>query len=138
MATAFLEWGGDFVVTPSGSIQIAQGWDQIRQRIIRRIVTNPAQQLPDGNFTPPDYIFHPLYGLGLGSLVDQNFDDSFTKDLEGRITAGVLADSQVDQSFVPTFQYYRPNPGSLVVVVTVVASGVGPGLIQFAVEKPVS
>lgn len=137
MAAIFLEWGGDFITTPSGSIQVAVGWDQIRQRIVRRVITNPAEQLPSGVFTPPDYIFHPTYGLGLGSMVDQDLSDDFISQLEGRITAGVLADSQVNQSFTPQFQYYNQSVSSLIVVATVMASGVGPGLVQFAVEKPV-
>ena len=32
----YLEYNGDLIVTPNGSIQTAVGWDQVRERILRR------------------------------------------------------------------------------------------------------
>lgn len=100
----YLEWGGDFVLTPNGSIQTAINWDQVRQRIIRRFLTNSAQQLPDGSYTAPDYVFDIKYGIGAGALVDQNPTQDWLRDLTGRLRQSVLADSAVDQGSVPRMQ----------------------------------
>lgn len=119
-ADFYLDWNSDFLVTPSGSIQTAVGWDRVRQRIIRRIITNPSQQLPDGTFTAPDYIFHPGYGVGGGALIDQDVDDEYIARLEQIISRGVLEDADVSSSTPPTITYRRPNPDTLLVVVSVV------------------
>ena len=50
----FLEWGQDLVLSSTGTIQTATGLDRVRQRIIRRFLTNGSQVLPNGNYTPPD------------------------------------------------------------------------------------
>jgi hypothetical protein len=139
VATLFLEWNSDFQVTPSGSLQLAVGWDEVRQRIIRRVVTNPAQQLPDGTTTTPDYVFHPDYGIGLGAMVDQDVNDDFLRKVEGKITRGILQDASVTAtSTPPSIQFYRPSPDTLWAVASVEATGTGPGIIQFAISKPAS
>jgi len=115
----YLDWNSDLLLTPSGSVQTAVGWDQIRQRVIRRVITNSAQQLPDGTQTQADDVFATDFGLGMGKMVDQDFDDEFLAELERRITLGVLEDSDVDTSIPPSIVFLQPNPSTLRISVTV-------------------
>jgi hypothetical protein len=130
----YLDWNSDLQVTPSGSIQTAVGWDQVRQRIIRRIITNSAQQLPDGVMTPADYIFHPGFGVGGGALVDQNVDDAYIAKLEQIISRGVLEDADVSSTIPPTIQFSRPNDDTLWVIVNVVLKSGKPGQLALQVS----
>jgi hypothetical protein len=117
--TFWLDWQRDFLLTPSGSIQTAVGWTAFRQRVVRRIITNPAQQLPDGTFTPADYVFVPSFGEGLGSLVDQDFSADNLSDTERRISLGVLADSQTETSVPPNIIFQRPNVSEVDILISV-------------------
>lgn len=118
----YLEWGGDLVLTPTGSLQTAVGWDQVRERIIRHFLTNRAQTLPDGSTTPPDYVFSPGYGQGAGALVDQNPNDAFVADLTRRMRQAVLSDAAVDPGAVPQITITRPRGDTYEVFVTVTLS----------------
>lgn len=118
MPDLFLEWGADLLLTSNGSVQFAVGWDHVRQRIVRNMITNPAQTLPDGSTTPPDYVFEPTFGIGMGSLVDQNPTKQFLRDLNRRITAAVLADVAVDPGLVPSVLIQQPTPSTYEVFVT--------------------
>lgn len=51
-------WGEDLAVGPTGDIALASGTAAGQQRVLRRLLTNPA-----------DYIWHPDYGAGLGQFV---------------------------------------------------------------------
>ena len=128
-----LDWNGDLTVTPSGSIQIATGWTRVRQRIVRRIITNPARQLPDGSFQVADNIFAPDFGVGLGSLVDQAFNEDFQDELERRIAQGVLQDEDVNSTIPPSIIFQRPNPSTLVIVIGLTLLTGQPGTISIKV-----
>lgn len=128
-----LEWNGDLIVTPSGSIQIAVGWTQVRQRIIRRIITNAARLLPDKTFTAADDVFNPDYGIGLGRLVDQAFDQNYQAEIERMIAQGVLEDEDVDSTIPPSVVFERPNPSTLWIVIGLVLLTGQPGTISLKV-----
>lgn len=116
-ADFYLNFNSDLQVTPSGSIQLATGWDRVRQRIIRRIVTNPARLLPDGTYTPADSVFNPDYGIGLGALVDQALDPNYETTIERKIAQGVLEDADVDTTIPPSIIFNRPDPATLWIVI---------------------
>lgn len=118
-ATAYLEWNGDLVLTPGGSIQMASGWDLVRERIIRRFLTNGAVPLPDGTTTPPDYVFSPTYGLGAGALIDQNPDANWRVNFVRRLREAVAADSATDPGSIPSIQVTTPAIGVVQVFVSV-------------------
>lgn len=115
----YLEWNGDLQITPNGSILMAQGWDEVRERIIRRFLTNSASPLPDGTTTPPDYIFDPLYGLGAGALIDQNPNSRFIAEFTRRMRQAVVADAATDPGALPSITVTIPYIGALQVFVTV-------------------
>jgi hypothetical protein len=50
--------GGDLSLSPTGSLSPVSGIERGKQRVLRRLITNPG-----------DYLFHPEYGAGLGQYV---------------------------------------------------------------------
>jgi phage baseplate assembly protein W len=60
MADASLLFGGDFLISPTGDLAIADESVLVRERLLRRLLTNPG-----------DYIWQPDYGAGLGRFVGQ-------------------------------------------------------------------
>ena len=119
MPDVYLEWNSDLILTPNGSVATATGWDRIRQRIVRRFLTNSAVPLPDGSTTPPDYVFSPFYGLSGGALIDQNPDAKYRADLKRRIREAALLDTAVDPGAVPFVNISQPQIGVNVVSITV-------------------
>lgn len=113
----YLEYNGDLVLTAQGSVATAQGWDDVRERVIRRFLTNSAVPLPDGSTTPPDYVFSPLYGLSAGELIDQNPTDNWIADFTRRMRAACLSDAAVDPGSVPSISLTRPAVDTIVVFV---------------------
>ncbi len=119
MTSLYLEWNGDLVLTPNGSILMATGWDEVRERIIRRFLTNSSLPLPDGTQTPPDYIFSPSYGLGAGALIDQNPTADFRANFTRRMREAVAADSAVSPTSVPSVRITTPMIGLIQVFVAI-------------------
>ena len=115
----YLEWNGDLVLTPNGSVQTAVNWDQARERIIRSFLTNSAQQLPDGSYTPADYVFDITFGEGAGALVDQNPDQAYILGLTQRMRQAVLSDASADPGQVPVIVITQPEPDTYQVFVSV-------------------
>jgi len=128
-ADLYLDWQSDLILTPSGGLQTAVAWDRVRQRVIRRMITNPAQLLPSGRYTPADYIFEPSFGIGMGSLVDQPFSTAFLEDLESRISQACLQDDDIDSSSPPTVQFFQEPPSTLFILISVVSVSGAPGKI---------
>ncbi|TDR79996.1 phage tail protein [Paludibacterium purpuratum] len=50
--------GGDLTTSPTGDLALASGIERGKQRLLRRLLTNPG-----------DYLFEPDYGAGLGREV---------------------------------------------------------------------
>lgn len=130
----YLDWNSDLLVTPNGGIQMAEGWDLVRQRIIRSLITNPSQVLPDGTLTPPDYIFDTAFGIGLGRMVAQAFDPQFQQTLQRRISRAVLQDSAVDSTAPPSVRFVKPQPDTLWIVISVRLKSGRPGTISLKVS----
>lgn len=135
MTTLYLEWGGDLKLSTNGGLELANGWDEVRQRIFRRILTNPAFTLADGTPIAADYIFHPDYGLGAGRLIGEPISDDWSLRLKHIITEGVTIDQGVDASEPPVIDIRR-YPGGVVWVIIVVRLKTGePGRIAFALKS---
>ena len=58
MYDIFHEWGSDLAVGNGGDLALSTGSDVIKQRVCRRLLTNPA-----------DYLWNLDYGGGLGQFV---------------------------------------------------------------------
>jgi hypothetical protein len=130
----WLEYGQDLLLTPAGSLQMATGWDQARQRIVRRIATNPAQRLADGHSTQADYIWAPAYGLGLGAKVDASFSSDSLAAIERLIAQGILEDAAVSSSSPPAVQFVRPRADTLWALASVTLLSGQQGTIQMKVS----
>ena len=75
MADLYAYWGSDLNLSATGGLLTADGLEQSKQRVLRRLLTNPAQYDTSGNvITPGDYLWQPHYGAGLPSYVGQNLD----------------------------------------------------------------
>jgi phage baseplate assembly protein W len=60
MADLAHEWGIDLMIGPGGDLQVVDGDGQVRQRVLRRLLTNPG-----------DYIWQLNYGAGLAAFVGE-------------------------------------------------------------------
>jgi hypothetical protein len=57
------EWAGDLGVSPSGDLALAADDDAVKQRVYRRLLTNPR-----------DYIWNLEYGGGLSAFIGKPID----------------------------------------------------------------
>ena len=134
MTDLYVDWNSDFLLTSSGDIQSATGWDEVRQRIVRHLITNAGELLPSGRITAPDYIFHPLWGLGLGSKIGENPTNDWRQELISKINAAVLADVAVDQGQMPTVIFQQGTPGTWQVFITVPLADNSVGRVTLSVQ----
>jgi len=58
MADAALIWQNDLSFSPTSDVLLTTGSEEGRERVIRRLLTNPG-----------DYLGHPDYGAGLPAMV---------------------------------------------------------------------
>jgi hypothetical protein len=65
----FHYWGTDLTASNTGDLLTVNGIVRSQQRVLRRLLTNPATPT-----TPGDYIFEPDYGAGLPQFIGQPFD----------------------------------------------------------------
>lgn len=86
----FHYWGTDLSVSASGDVLTVGGTLRGQQRVLRRLLTNPANE--DG---PADYIFHPEYGAGLPRFLGQPIDSQ-------KITAAILAQMVLEDAVAQT------------------------------------
>ena len=128
-----LEWGQDLVLNASGTLATVSGWPQVRERIIRRLLTNPAQTLPDGSLTAADYIFDTSYGVGGGALVSQNPTQAWITALQQRIAAAVLSDVAADPGWNPQVTVTAPAANTLEVFVGVQLSNTQQGTLSLTI-----
>jgi phage baseplate assembly protein W len=125
--TVYSEWGQDLVLTPSGQLQTATGWDQIRQRIERRLLTDPSGILPDGTPLSAEYIFHPDYGEGLQNYVGQDVNESWVNNVRKCVLAATRVDSGVEPDTLPqvSFQQTATHTVLLLIIVTLISGETG-------------
>jgi phage baseplate assembly protein W len=88
MAELWHQFGSDLSLSATGDLLTASGSEQTRQRILRRLLTNPG-----------DYIWHPDYGAGLGRFIGQ---PGRVKQIQGVIRAQVLQEPTVARTPPPT------------------------------------
>lgn len=60
MSDLYHLWGNDVVLSSTGDLLLVQGSEKGRQRVLRRLFSNPATEEAHG-----DLIFDPEYGAGL-------------------------------------------------------------------------
>lgn len=80
-------WGSDVILSASGDLGRAQRAERSKQRVLRRLLTNPG-----------DYVFHPDYGAGLPAKVGGLINVAEVKAL---IRAQMRQEASVAQSPAP-------------------------------------
>ncbi len=91
-------WGGDLAVGSSTDLDTVDGTQRNQQRILRRLLTNPASVNPDGTVNAGDYAAHPDYGAGVASYIGANAEVAQIKAL---IRGQMLMESCVARSPEP-------------------------------------
>lgn len=56
-------WGEDIALSPTGDLARANGATRSKQRVLRRLLTNPGE-----------YLWEPAYGAGLPQRIGQTLD----------------------------------------------------------------
>jgi hypothetical protein len=79
-------FGNDLSISPTGDLAPVSGITRGQQRILRRLLTNPATVAQDGTTTQADYIWHPEYGAGLPQWIGRTVDiQKITAIIRGQI-----------------------------------------------------
>ena len=92
-------YGNDIESSARGGLALVDGDTMTRQRILRRLMTNPQTTLPDGTVIPGDYLWQPDYGAGLPKYVGSVGKE---KEIQSRCIAQMLLEPGVAQSPAPT------------------------------------
>jgi hypothetical protein len=82
-------WGTDLTASSTGDLLPVSGTARGQQRVLRRLLTNPATDT-----APGDYIFEPEYGGGLPHFIGQPFDKQ-------KITARIRGQMLLEDSVAP-------------------------------------
>lgn len=94
LSDLFHYWGNDLTVSASGDLLTVSGTERGRQRVLRRLLTNPAT-----DDAPAGYVFHPEYGAGLPRFIGQTID---TQKIKATILAQMLLEDAVAFAPAPT------------------------------------
>lgn len=120
----FLEWGGDFRVSPQGGILLATDTaaeaTSTIQRIQRLLFTNPQNTNAYGNvIARGDSLFYPTYGAGVPSLVDATMTQSLISDLQSKIQNQLSLDPGIVRNPVPIINVTSDGVSGLFISVVV-------------------
>lgn len=86
-------YGNDVNVSASGDLLLIDGRDRVRQRILRRLLTNSNN---DG--FPSDYLWHPTYGAGCPRRVGETRD---INAISAAIRSQIMAEAGVAKQPLP-------------------------------------
>lgn len=106
MADLSLEWNGDFSLTPSGDLALAEGDDMVRQRIQRRLFTAVR-----------GYVWHLDYGAGLPQKIGSTFQPY---QISSIVRAQIALEPTVAQTPPPQIQVSQDPtlPGTQIISIT--------------------
>jgi hypothetical protein len=100
-------FGGDLAVTRTGDLALASPTDTGKQRVYRRLLTNPILNDAAGNpVASPDYTWHPNYGAGVPRKVGSPGNVPATKAL---IKGQMLLESAVARQPAPKIALTQVN-----------------------------
>lgn len=93
------DMGGDLVLSATGDLQTAAGAQWGRQRVLRRLLTNPG-----------DYLWQPGYGAGLPAMVGQPANEA---RIAAITRAQMLQEGAVARSPMPTADVVARSDGAV-------------------------
>ena len=113
MADAFLEWNGDFQISPTGGLLLANGDDFARQRIERRLFTAVQGYIFDLGYGAglPQKIGAPATVSALTALVRSQIALESSVAVSPAPTVSVAADAQSQGLFYVTVNYFAAATG---------------------------
>ena len=103
--------GGDLALSATGDLLVASGAEGTKQRVLRRLLTNPG-----------GYIWHMLYGAGLARFVGQ---PNPADRIKGVIIRQIRRERGVGVTPPPTVDVRADNLGAVVATVTYADAGTG-------------
>jgi hypothetical protein len=125
-------FGNDIGASATGDLQPVAGIERGQQRILRRLLTNPREVMPDGTILPPDYMFHPEYGAGLPRMVGDTLD---LAKIRARIRGQVLLEDSVARTPEPEV-IVKPIQGGVSCTIRYVdAVAKAPAVLSFNVNR---
>jgi hypothetical protein len=89
-------WSTDLQVGNSGDAAPVTGTERGKQRVLRRLLTNPG-----------DYIFQPDYGAGLPRFVGGNQGKATLDEIEGLVRSQILMEAVVAADPAPEVSIQR-------------------------------
>ncbi|MDF7658300.1 phage tail protein [Erwiniaceae bacterium L1_54_6] len=113
--------GGELSTSPTGDLRPVTGTERGKQRILRRLMTNPG-----------DYVFHPLYGAGLGKKVGETVNVNEWKAL---ITGQMLLEDAVATDPAPVITLSLIDEGVSVYIKYTDATTGTPETLSFDVTR---
>jgi hypothetical protein len=104
----YLDIDNDIPATAAGDFDITTGSVLTKQRILRRLLTNPGS-----------YIWHPDYGAGLGQFVGKPMSPSTVDEITGRIRSQMFKENAVSKTKPPEISVSQDstNPNNLVIYI---------------------
>lgn len=125
-------FGGD--LSPSATTDLNPVNSSVRgqQRILRRLLTNPREVLGSGEVLPPDYIFHPEYGAGLGRKVGDVLD---VPKITALIRGQILMEASVAKNPEPQIIVQEIQSGIACTIRYVDAVSNSPAVLSFNVNQ---
>lgn len=119
MADLSQYFGSDLALSATGDLLAADGLEQSKQRILRRLLTNPG-----------DYLWQPGYGAGLPSYIGRPLDQAA---LTALIKAQMYQEASVSHDPEPAVTLQAiPNGVSAQIAYTYAQSG-QPAFLSFDV-----
>lgn len=109
MPDASLPWGGDLAPGPTGDLAAAAGAALGRQRVLRRLLTNPG-----------DYVWHPDYGAGLARFIGQPVSSAA---IRAAIRAQIFREPAVARQPEPVIDIAAGPPGTLSIAIRYTDAG---------------
>ena len=111
MPDLFHYYGSDLVVGSGGDLATATTTELGRQRVLRRLLTNPG-----------DYLWNPTYGAGLAQFVGQPADPTRIRSV---IRGQIFQESAVARSPEPVIDVAANDTGTVTVQIRYADSGSG-------------
>jgi hypothetical protein len=108
-------WQGDLTFDSTGDFAFVEGQDHSTQRVLRRLLTNPAQYDSNGDvLLPADDKFNMDYGVGLGRAIDETDSVDLRRFLAAKTREGLAQEATVDQAVAPVIEFgASPRDGAL-------------------------
>lgn len=120
MADLAHDFGGDLAIGPTGDVALSDGPGLTRERVLRRLLTNPG-----------DYLWQLDYGAGLGRFVGETVGAA---RLRAVVRGQIFKEAAVARSPEPVVEARDDRAGGLAVQIRYGdADGGQPQLLTFSV-----